>query len=337
MKRIPVFDVAKALLIISVFWFHIPQIYLNWYHGTNETLMLINSVNLKSFTSFFMVAFFVVSGYFMNATRSLWETIKRDSLTLLLPIVVLSVLANLLYSAFFGALNARFAQYLTWSYWRTGFGYWFIPALFVNKLIMQVLVRYVKKRAWVIVLSLLFCALGLLLKSRYSFSPSVFYYKEALLMCPMTLLGFYCKQYNWEPNRSHLRYWALGYVLTVMWLWIAGNPIDGFNLGSRFSYDYLPMALWLGVSGTAFVFYLSSWLEKSKVLQYMGQLTLPMFCWNFFCIELFIRTFTPLANKGGVYGWIFMISVFICSTLCAFLLSSLLNTKYLRWTLGKWK
>ena len=157
-------------------------------------------------------------------------------------------------------------------------------------------------------------------------------------MCPMTLVGFYCRQYNFEISRSSLRYWALGYVLTVLWLWMANNRIDGLNLGSRFPYDYLPMALWLGVSGTAFVLYLSSWLEKSIVLKRMGQLTLPMFCLNFFFIELFIRIFMPLANKeGSVYGWLFMMVVFLCSTLCAFVLSLVLDTKYLKWSLGKWK
>ena len=338
MNRIPVFDIAKALLIISVFWFHVPQIYLNWYQGTNEALVAINSVNYIVFVSFFMVGFFVISGYFMNTTRTLWETIKRDSLALLFPILILSILSNLFYSIYPGTFSSRFGQFLTWGYWNIGFGYWFIPALFINKLIMQILVRYVKKRTWVVLLSLLFCALGLLLKAKYASIIDVLFFKEALLMCPMTLVGFYCKQYDFEICRSSLRYWALGYVLTVLWLWMANNRIDGLNLGSRFPYDYLPMALWLGVSGTAFVLYLSSWLEKSIVLKRMGQLTLPMFCLNFFFIELFIRIFMPLANKGGsVYGWLFMIVVFLCSTLCAFVLSLVLDTKYLKWSLGKWK
>lgn len=335
MKRIPIFDIAKALLVLSVFWGHVPQIYTGWYHGVNATITAIDVANIKLIAPFFMVAFFVISGYFLNTKKSLWESTKSDLLTLVLPTIVLSIISNGLYGIYPCNFVSRFHQYLTLEYWAIGFGYWFLTALFINKFITQILVRYVKNISVLIIITMCFCVLGLLLKTKFIAVPNCLFYKEALLMCPMTLIGYFCKKYDIEVNRSSLQYLALGYVITTAILWVTDSNMSGFNLGTAFSVDYIPMALWLGVSGTAFVLYISSWLERSRLLNLMGQLTLPMFCFNFLFIEIFLIQFVSLVNNG--YAFLYVVSVFVCSSLSAFVVSIILNTKYLRWTLGKFK
>lgn len=335
MSRIPIFDVAKALLILSVFWLHVPQIYTGWYHGVNATITAIDVANVKLIAPFFMVAFFIISGYFLNTKKSLWESTKKDLQTLVFPTIVLSIISNGLYSIYPCDFVPRFQQYLTLEYWAICFGYWFLSALFINKFIIQILVRYVKNISVLIIITMCLCVLGLLLKTKYTGIPNFLFYKEALLMCPVTLVGYFCKKYDYEVNRSSIQYLALGYVMTMAILWVTNSDMSGFNLGSVFSIDYIPMALWLGVSGTAFILYISSWLEKSKLLNLMGQLTLPMFCFNFLFIEIFLILFVSFVNNG--YVFLYIISVFICSSLSSFIVSFILNTKYLRWTLGKFK
>ena len=55
-QRISLFDVAKALLIISVFIYHVPAIYVGWIHGTNEVMCWLDGINAKLVNSFFMAA-----------------------------------------------------------------------------------------------------------------------------------------------------------------------------------------------------------------------------------------------------------------------------------------
>lgn len=331
-QRIAVFDIAKALLILSVFMYHVPAIYLGWLHGTNETMSWLDSVNYKLINSFFMAAFFFISGYFLSQ-KSWVESIKKDTLTILLPTFIFSLLNNGLYSIFWGNAAGRFRQYIELSYWtQISLGYWFLFALFINKQIMQAIVRCLKSYYAMFAVALCLCVLGVGLKIHgvYNCFNSI----EALMMCPMTLLGYFCRQEKVDMSRSHMRWYALGFMTTLTLLWVTDNNIAGFNLSSNFAYDYIPMALWLGVSGTAFVLYVSSWLERFGWLAYMGTLTLPMFCLNFFFIEAFLRLFMPLLDRFG-HALIYSSVVFLCSVVCAFAVSALLNTKYLRWMLGR--
>lgn len=333
--RIPIVDIAKCLLIMLVYWFHIPRIYLGWLHGTNSVLMTIDSINSLLFTSFFIVAFFILSGYFLNTQRSLLEVTRRDALTLLLPALTLSVVTNVFYSIYSGAWEWRFILYTKPNYWFDTLGFWFLSALFISKLIAQLLIRYVKKVPVIILVTFCLCALGLMLRNGLLHSINFFHYHEAFMLCPMTIVGYYCKQNNFEPSRSNCTYLSIGYVLTILLLWTSKCPIYGFNYDASFSPDYIPMAFWLGISGTAFILYLSSWLIKSTFLQKIGQMTLPLFCFNFFFVDFFLSFFMPIMDRGYVFAYIAI--VFICAITSGVLVSFLFNSKYLRWTLGKFE
>lgn len=314
-QRIAVFDIAKALLILSMFIYHVPAIYIGWLHGTNETMNWLDSVNIKLINSFFMSAFFFISGYFLSH-KSWLECIKTDALTILLPTVLLSLLNNGLYSLFWGNAAGRFHQFIELSYWtQISLGYWFLFALFINKQIVQVIVRCFKNYYAMFSVALGLCVLGMALKTNgiYNCCNSI----EALMMCPMTLFGYYCRQEKVDMSRSHLRWYALGFVATLALLWVTDNRIAGFNLSANFPYDYIPMALWLGLSGTAFVLYVSSWMERFRCIAYMGTLTLPMFCLNFFFIEAFLRLFMPLFDRCG-HALVYSSVVLICSVICSF-------------------
>lgn len=333
--RIRLFDIAKALLILSVYWYHIPQIYIGWLGGYNETMSLLNNINTCTFVPFFMTAFFFISGYFLNTEKKLGQAITHDALTIVLPAVLLSFVSNTLYSIYPGDFASRFHQYAVPSYWFTiSLNFWFLFALFFNKCIVQLLVRYIHNRSVLLFVTICLSVLGLMLKNGQIDISNFFHYKEALLLCPVTVLGYLYKHESIEITRSHCAYFALGYVFTIILLWVSDTTIAGFNLGSGFSVDYYPMALWLGISGTMFVLYLSFLLEKSRILNYIGKLTLPLFCFNFFFIELFLRLSMPLMEQQR-HVWLIIILIFIGSVVCAVLLSALLNTKYLRWILGR--
>lgn len=247
--RIRQFDIAKALLIISVYLWHIPRIYSGWLGGENQTLFLLNTIHQCLFSSFFMAAFFAISGYFMNSERSVWKSVSRDFFGLIFPMITLSVLNNVLYTLLYvyysGNWFARFQLYLTPDYWQDSLGFWFLTSLFLNKQILHVLVCYVKNTAIQITLSLLLCVCGLVLMNGQLNVPNWFHFKEALLMCPMSLLGYLCKKNKIELSHHTLQYFVLGYILSIIVLWLSNNLIDGFNHGSTFAVSYIPTALWL--------------------------------------------------------------------------------------------
>ena len=333
--RIKELDIAKSLLILLLYWFHIPRIYLGWLHETNSVVAAIDDINGKLFTCFFMAAFFIISGYFLNTQKSFGEATKRDALTLLFPSLTLSLVSNVLYSVYSGGWHWRFILYTQAGYWSDNLGFWFLSALFISKLIVQLLIRYVKKTPVILIIVLILCAVGLILRSHTKPIYSILHYQEAFMLTPMTLIGYYCKQSHIEPSRRNCTYLSIGFVLTIIALWLSRSPIQGFNCDAYFSVDYIPMALWLGLSGTALIIYISSWLVRLKILNRLGQLTLPMFCFNFFFIDFSLRTLKPIIDHGFV--WLYIASVFLLSTTCGFLLSLLFNTKYLKWTLGKFE
>lgn len=335
--RIRLFDIAKALLIMLVYLWHIPRIYSGWLGGGNQALAALNNVNQCLFAPFFMAAFFAISGYFLNSERAVLKSVIHDFLTLVFPALTLSLLNNVLYTLLYvyysGDWLSRFQLYTKPEYWQDSLGFWFLTSLFFNKQVLRLLVCYVRKTEIQLTLSMLLCVCGLVLMNGQIDIPNWFHFKEALLMCPMSLLGYLCKKNEIELSHHTLQYFALGYIISIIVLSICKNLIDGFNHGSSFAVCYIPTALWLGVSGTALVLLLSYWLQKSAVLGYIGRLSLPMFCLNFFFIDIYLRIFMPLVDRG--YAFIYVIAVFLSSFLSGIILSSLLQTKYLRWILGR--
>ena len=316
---------------MSVLWLHVPQIYLGWAGGRHPMLMKLDMINCNLYTAFFMVTFFIISGYFMNVKRSFKQTILKDIYTLLFSAVILSLISCLFYSIWRDGFS-KFAIYSNLSYWtETSLMYWFLFALFWSKQLTQLIVRYVHNISFQIFLVILICAFGILLKSQTITWRNVFNYQEALTFVPFVYLGYKSRQHEWL-TKPRLIWLSAGYTVSIVILWICKKPIAGFNLHA-IEIDYMPMALWLGISGSAAVIYVSMLLENSKVLRYIGTLTLPIFCFIFFFIEFFISLLQPLLDVRHGAIW-FVLSVFVCSLACCVGVSSLLKTRYLKWTLG---
>ena len=96
-ERIHYLDIMRGILILLVVLGH--NIYTTEYstseHLTDSISTSIGYLHGRFIAPFFMAAFFMITGYVANFSKSLTEQVKRDFRTLILPAILLPLLMTI--------------------------------------------------------------------------------------------------------------------------------------------------------------------------------------------------------------------------------------------------
>jgi len=326
--RFPWIDIAKALLIICLVFFHMKTI-------------LIGSCGLKCqdferiyrmsdfWIPFFMQAFFVITGYCSNFNKPFVSFLTNNIKTLLVPMLTLNIVPCIL------SHNIHaFDGFFQWGYWQWGLSFWFIPCLFLAKLMYYVLNRCVKQQ-WILAAICVAMAYAGTWLAHVDIIPEFWCWRSALAMLVCLWFGRYLK--GNERMDSILLWGSAIYLLLMIAYSVIGKRTTMLGMGFGFDVPFVPMYLLLALSGSCLVLQISKWIGKCTVLEYIGRGSLLVYCCHWMIGQHFGKYLAMLFLPDTLMKVVafYVISVIITILLCCVFIK-FYQLKYVRWSIGKW-
>ena len=152
-NRIPFIDIAKGIMIILLIFHHLPQVSKTLLGLENETLESLDGLKYI-YCTFFMQAFFVITGYCSNFDKKYKKFLTDDVRTILLPAFLFTIVIR--YATIYmlkREVGMPLYGYIIW-----GSSFWFLNSMFVGKQIYYWMNKFLKNQY-----AMVFCSVGLLL------------------------------------------------------------------------------------------------------------------------------------------------------------------------------
>lgn len=327
--RIHYYDIARGILMLMVVYYHtmlqvsIPAITNFW--------------DSYFFISFFMAAFFVITGLVTNFTRDSWsQFLLKKFKGLILPTITFLFVQNWLPVLF---SPTQLPQYYGLPLnVLTGYMPWFISALFFSLIINYALIRYLPRKRNVFLASLALYLLGVI-SHTYGWIPyengDIYCVNHILTMNLFLTLGYLLRGIK-------LRWWYMLIAIPLYEAVILSTNFLPFGIpyvaGDTLCLDYVSMIPFIIMAscGALTLLILSMLLRENSVLEYIGQHTLGIYILQMGLITPLVQLL--LTNQPDIPEHN-RVLVFICVvtlvTLISSLISQFLNSKYLKWSMGK--
>lgn len=332
-NRIGYIDFVKGLCLICVFLGH-----------SNITLGSVTHL----WQSFYMPAFFLLSGYCYKKTNSFWNNLWRDVKGLLLVYYCwgLGILAIIVgYKLMHNVSVADFIPLAE----RTLLGkaqhqlvepIWFLMALFTIRVIWN-LISFSISREGIQAAVILVLAIAGFLMNAYGIRETPFRLETAFVCFPFFFLGSFTRSRSANGGQQALTWpWLLGIAI----VWVAGSLLNvrlyGHNVSVWSDTYNFPLLFYINaVFGTLLFLNIGQLIEKSSsrlcratdaFFRYFGEHSLAAL------VTLNIAVFlaTVVINQCIPGGHPFCT---LCLALClSYGFTKVLQWKPLRWLLGKW-
>lgn len=306
-KRLDYLDVLKGILIIFVVYQHV-----FWLVGNNVPLQVDNIYSRLSdfskfvFLPYYMPAFFIVTGFCSSFESDFVTFLKKNILTILWPSLAL------------------------------GFGVeWFIAAMFGGKIVFWAVNHYIKVEWQRILLLLIFGFIGVFLASM-GFSVRFWYIPHILIMSFYLCVGVVLKRFEHKKLIYILASVFFISSILVCFLFHYRIPFVVSNIYVT-PLDY-PLNVLLSISGTLMLWGICKLIKKNKLLEFFGRNSLVIYLVHISILSFIIPYISVYIGRFQT-SWMSVALVCAGLLIVALLLSSIiakvLNTKYLKWVVGK--
>ena len=332
MNRLTHIDVAKGLFMLIVVYYHSVCIFQNVCDGiyNANTHILFDTPNL--FRAFFMAGFFFVSGMTSKFKRPIKDQIISDAKMLLLPSLIICTLTAFFYpdaldNAEMGILRMNLLF---------GGGAWFVTTMFCARILQKIilLIKNDKQRwATVILVGLLGCIVDRIIPTRLEF----WYVPKALIFVPFIEFGMSYNKLKTKKNTIET-ICVLLYLILAAVLFVLGIQAPYVTGTSSLKPLVVPLFLTMAVTGSVLVYVLASKINDNKILEFIGRNTLVYYLTHMTFItmgcHLLAKHYDYLSFSMAQCTGIVVLLVLFAS-LWSMIFSIILNTKYLKWILGK--
>lgn len=337
-KRIAWVDIAKGIAIAAIIIGHI-SVYLS------PVVPIAHNV-VETVYSFHVAAFFILSGYTMKRGFMGVSGIAKLAKSCFLPYIVFGVISAVVcmllteqrsFIEWSSALIYGAALYkgeLLWSYpfGAVGIGaVWFLPALFVGKLISSAMTPLPK----VLQLILGAGAFGLgIYTSDILFLP--FGIQQGLCACWFITVGHIFATTNLFDGEDIIRQAVLGMLATagVAYMYMLGSEIWR---EPNYCISFYPNG-WMDMIGTvaasAAVMLASVFIGKlpektTAAIQWVGKNTLPIFCWHAVFIAPTVVLETALLDFAAAGLPVYLVYLISLAVAFAFAIGLTAASKYI--------
>lgn len=322
-NRISYIDVTKGLLIILLMFSHTFWCF-DMKHVESTFLTDLSKIS-SVWNCFFMACFFLITGMCSNFNKSFLQTLKSNFKSLIFPAIVFCILFDLRKYGF-----CDFAAKVILK----GGGFWFLSALFLSKLTVWLLNRWIRRRIFIIVFLLILTVIGKCL-SEFDFVPNYWYHRNYLFFTLFVSLGNIYKDQIISRTVGILS--TLLFIITVSFLLF--NELQIPNVVSQYneSLQEHPLTLLLSISGSITCIHLCKLINKSALLEYFGRNSLMVYMYHMVFLSIIVQSMLPsLLNICSKQNIIFLI---ICTVVTTLYLCSLIiwitDFKYTSWIKGK--
>lgn len=323
-SRIHWLDIAKALLILLVVFHHIPLVYLDILGGENQQLVALNDTSW-AYHSWFMPAFFVITGFCSGFTKQLIPFVVSNIKSLLLPAVIFGSIGNWILLIYNQVGDVR-------SYIHIGGGaLWFLFVMFYAKLIYWILCRKIQKDCIMLLAVFLLCIAGIFLNKSGS-HYLIGYIFKSFIFIPFVWMGQKIKQVGFN---NHKRKFCLLCFSCLFLSILLLNVLDWNVPRATFTIDIslltFPLFIWLSSIGSLFVLYLSMLINRNIILEYIGRNTIVIYCMHIVFLQIIESFVLHHFSLGSTFNVVIFISLSFSLTIifCIFfiLLVQMINTK----------
>ena len=334
-KRIPYFDVAKGVLICLVIISHIYLETLTVAKIPNSTFAWMRSWQWIH-VSFFMPAFFIITGLCSNFEKEFKPFFISNVRTILIPAIVFDLL--------FFTIPSLFMGQNPWIIVMTGFVkralafggvFWFLPCLFLSKLIYWTLHKYTSNFIlWSILIALVI--LGFVLHHFNLFPQKWWYVHQVFDLTIFLGVGQFLKTKSIDLKAFYRFSTALFLIIIVFFL-ITKLPMPSILYTYKIQeWWQLPVHFIVSIGGTAAILYICQNINSNSFLEFFGRGTIVVYGVHQLFLKILLRYIDPLiANQGVIISIIMFLVIFFCTVgFCALSLKAF-NSKYLKPIIGK--
>lgn len=331
--RLEYIDVAKGLLISLMVWGHI----LNIATYQPEANNFVKDANMLEtlYKSFYMCAFFVITGFCSNFNKQ-FTTFTKDNLkTIVLPAFTLFYITqaiNLIYAG-----NTNMIDYLHFNFHaffvEQGLSAWFLASLFVARNMYWGIKRRIIKAKYRFGLFAILYVLGYYLSHR---TQNYWSYQQALMFLFFLEYGQYLRDNGGHfSNRKFVIYLTVYITLYLYTMCVTKGDIIGIHRIIHISKTTFLSNLLMAISGSYITLYLAQKIGKSYLLQYLGKNSLIVYLLNWDIIIILWDVFHPLLGNSAFNNIVCYTSVFLLTISFCIIFTNLLNIKYVRCIIGK--
>lgn len=322
-ERVNYIDVAKGLLIVLVFVGHMAR-RLN-VNGDDAFLSCFTITREYLWTSFYMPAFFVITGYCSNFALPFKTFVEKNIKTLIIPAVCLVIPSNVAELIFKKITTEEFLLHTLLT------SFWFLRSLFLAKIMFYFCYRFLRKEY----LRSLFCLtlfIGGVCLVNYVCPKDLFNIAHALLLLPFLEIGWLLKKYSGNNiyKVSTIAYAAL--VLVVIGMrW----DIPSVTFAIKVSPQFALLFLLLASTGSVAILWVSKLIKKSFILELLGRHSLVLYCIHVQFYTYYSRIFHKFICINYVCSALtLIISTLLLVAICLGV-SIVLNKKPFCYCLGK--
>lgn len=320
-------DIMKGLLIIGVIYYHMLTI-LNGSCGIDHPYFHHINNYSSFYTGFFMPAFFVVTGYCSSFDKPFIPFLINNVKGILVPMISMNIISCLL------SFNLTALKYMvTFDNWLWGLSFWFLPVLFLSKIMSWPIFRFISDNWYRALGCALFFFVAVFL-TKLDIFPDYWYWKSSLAFVLFIFIGVFLRNNSKLPIllKAGVIAYSLLMILVVSQKWSV--PMIGYSIGCRLS--QIPLLLLLATSGSLFIMQLSRWIRTCRWLEEIGKACLIIYCSHWFIAQhlgKYLLLFFPLS--GDLSALVFYLLLTSVTLLCSYIFYRVLNSHYLRWTLGR--
>lgn len=334
-KRIPYFDVAKGVLICLVIISHIYLETLTVAKIPNSTFVWMRNWQWIH-VSFFMPAFFIITGLCSNFEKEFKPFFISNVRTILIPAIVFDLL--------FFTIPSLFMGQNPWIIVMTGFVkraiafggvFWFLPCLFLSKLIYWTFHKYTSNFIlWSILIALVI--LGFVLHHFNLFPQKWWYVHQVFDLTIFLGVGQFLKT-NSSDLKVYYRYGTALFLIFIVFFLITKLPTPTILYTYKIQeWWQLPVHFIVSIGGTAAILWISQTINSNSFLEFFGRGTIVVYGVHQLFLKNLLRYIDPLiANQGVIISIIMFLVIFFCTVGFSVLALKAFNSKYLKPIIGK--
>lgn len=330
-QRINYLDIAKGILILIMVFHHVTLLFPK---GENDLYVNFYDEATHIYGSFFMVAFFIISGFCSNFNKKLVDFLRSNIKGIFLPYLVLSIISRLIESFVYNDIN-KITGIFSLEYWLLLSDYWFFTTLFICKIAVWYLSRIPEKfRFFEYCILLVVSIYGVFLNPVYD-PTNYFCYKHVLISLIFVFIGYDLKKIGITNKMAS--YGAILFVMLQILRILLHRPSPQFAWCVGMNVYQYPIFLILSLSGTCLIIYISKLINKSLFWEYFGAnsavvygLNMPFIRLGYFFIFKIIKE-SPYFLLSVSYSLVCFIFVLACSAFMIYLF----RLRYMRVLIGK--
>lgn len=331
-ERIHYFDVAKGVFILLLLLHHLKD--SSNIYGVDMVYFKLTSQWQSIYTAFFMQAFFFVSGYCSSFNRPFKDFILLNVKILIFPLVTF-VLFNALIEILFFHDSTMILNCCSCRFWLIGSPFWFLSALFLSKLCIYILVRYIKHEYTNIVITLILIPFGAYFNKEYPGYNLLCVY-HAMLSVFFVYLGFIIKKHQQVYN-CLLRYSLFVYPILIFLIKIFHHDIPSVTAGLWLKWYETPLFLVTSLSGIFASLRICKIINSNSFLEYFGRNSLIVYGCHYTMlgiISYYFYNFLFVPNSW-LEGTLFIMLVITIAIIYCYMVINLFRLKYIRKVVGK--